>query len=63
MQENMDAQKLLGVKDLEANRQGLSSYESLSMCCHGARTQIHKTIKRHLKQHEQDPYFQWPMVV
>jgi hypothetical protein len=63
IQENMDAQKLFEVENLEANQQGLTSYDYLCMCCHGARTQIRSIIKRHLRQHGQDPYFQRPMVV
>jgi hypothetical protein len=63
MQEFMDAPKLFEVENLEANWQGLTSYECPCMCYHGARTQIRSTIKRHSRQHGRDPYFQCPMVV
>jgi hypothetical protein len=54
---NMDVKKLFEVEDLEANKQSLTSYECLCMCCHDVKTQNCSTTKRHLRQHGRDPYF------
>lgn len=48
---DMDVKRLFEVEDLEANKQSLTSYECMCMCCHDVRTQICNTIKRHLRQH------------
>lgn len=63
MQGDIDAQKLFEVKELEAHKQGITSYECMCMCCHGAKPHICSTIERHLRQHGLDPCFQWLMVV
>jgi hypothetical protein len=63
MQWHIDAQKLFDAKEFEVDQQGLTPYECPCTCCHGGRQQIGSTIKKHLRLHGQDPFFQWPMVV
>jgi hypothetical protein len=63
IQWNINSQAIFDSEDLEANQQCLISYEWPCTCCHGARVQTRRTIKKHLRQNKWDPYFQWPMVV
>lgn len=58
-----DLQLLYEVKEWEGTKQGLRRYECPCNCCHGARQQQRITIKKHLWHNNQDPYFQWPMVI
>ncbi len=46
IQWHLDAQALFEVKELEANQQGLTSYECPCNYCHGKRTQVRTTIKK-----------------
>jgi hypothetical protein len=62
MAKGIDPQLLYEIKDQKAQRQGLTSYECPCKCCHGARQQICITIRKHLHQHDRNPFFQWPMV-
>jgi len=63
MQGIIDAQALFEVQEHEANRHGLTSYQSLCTRYHGERSQPHNTIRKHLQLHGRNPFFLWPMVV
>jgi hypothetical protein len=49
----IDAQALFDSKDLEANQQGLTSYEWPCTCYYGIRRQTYGTIKKLLRQNGQ----------
>jgi hypothetical protein len=51
MQWHLDAHALFEVEELEANQQGLTSYECPCNYYHDERTQVCSTIIKHLRLH------------